>query len=304
MFCRIFSVGHILTDMRVMVDEFTGPDMFSQIKDLSYGAGGSAANVAIGVTRLGGACTLVGKIGLDNFGRMIIDELMKEKVGLDFIKTDFIARTGLTVVVINSRGEIMMYGDKGASETLKPEEIISISPKGCEYVHIASLRMDTSLTVADLSKRNGLFVTFDPGREHSSGGIERIKPILGYLDLLLLNSKEASMLTGYEEPDRAGNALRKAGAKGVIVKLGEKGVYFSGDVGDGTIPAFKVKSVDTTGAGDAFATGLLLALGGGQTFKEAVRYASAVAALKVTRLGSHTIPTLKEIDELLSSAGV
>jgi ribokinase len=287
--------------MRVKVADFTGPDLFSQIDELSYGAGGSAANVAIGVTRLGGTCTLVGKIGLDNFGRMIVDELVKEKVSLDYIKTDLLLKTGLTIVIINSTGEILMYGDKGASEALQPEDVAYIRPKGCEYVHIASLRMDTSLAAADLSKRSGLFVTFDPGRELATRGIDHIRPIFGLLDLLLLNIKEARLLTACDEPEKAGAALNRAGVKNVIVKLGGGGIHFSGELGKGTLPAFRVKAVDTTGAGDAFATGLLLSLGNGSELKEALRYASAVAALKVTRLGSHAIPTAKEVEELLAS---
>lgn len=294
-------MGHILTDMRVRVNDFTGPDLFSQINELSYGAGGSAANVAIGVTKLGGTCTLVGKIGLDDFGRMIVDELVKERVSLDNIKTDLLLKTGLTIVIINSTGEIIMYGDKGASEALQPEDVAYIRPKGCEYVHIASLRMDTSLAAADLSKRNGLFVTFDPGRELATKGIEHIRPIFNHLDLLMLNIKEARLLTACDEPNRAGATLNRAGVKNVIVKLGGGGIYFSGELGEGTLPAFKVKALDTTGAGDAFATGLLLSMGRGSDLKEALRYASAVAALKVTRLGSHAIPTVKEVEELLAS---
>ena len=300
MACRILSVGHILTDMRVRVNEFIESDLFSTINELSYGAGGSAANVAIGVTRLGGLCTLVGKIGLDNFGRMIVDELVKEKVGLEYVKTDLVSRTGLTIVIINGRGEITMYGYKGASETLEPNDVSYIKPEGCEYVHIASLRMDTSLAAAELSKKNDLLVTFDPGRELASMGIDHIRPIFPYLDLILLNMKEARLLTGYDEPVMACSALLKAGIKGVIVKLGERGIHFCGEMGEGTLPAFKVKAVDTTGAGDAFATGLLLSLGKG-SFKDAVRYAGAVAALKVAQLGSHAISTQKEVEELLST---
>lgn len=300
MACRIFSVGHVLIDMRVRVDEFSGSDLLSPIREISYGVGGSAANVAIGITRLGGSCTLVGKIGIDNFGRMVVDELMKENVSLDHVKADLVEKTGLTIVIINKKGDIAMYGDKGASDSLKPEDIAGIKPMGCEYVHIASLRMDTSIAAANLSKKSGLFVAFDPGRELATKGIEHIMPIFNYLDLLLMNSKEAKALTGYDEPEKACGLLRKAGVKSVIVKLGERGAYYANQEGEGTVKAFNVKAIDTTGAGDAFVTGLLHSLGGGNNFKEAVRYASAVAAIKVTRLGSHIIPNGNEVEEFLS----
>ena len=300
--CGIFSVGHILVDMRVKVNELIGSDQFNEIQEVSYGIGGSAANVAIGFTRLGGACTLVGKIGIDDFGRMTLDELMKEKISIDHVKTDLRERTGFTIVIIDKKGEISMYGSKGASESLEPEDVTDIKVRGCKYVHIASLRMDTAIATADLSKRNGLFVTFDPGRELVSRGIQYILPIFRYMDLLLLNRKEASALTGSETPEKATSSLKKSGAKNVIVKLGGRGVYFLTDESEGIIPAYKIDAIDTTGAGDAFVTGLLMSLGKGYNLKESITYANAVAAMKATKLGSHTIPTQKEVDEFLSSA--
>lgn len=304
MVCKLLSIGHILIDTRVRVSDFGCEERENKILDLNYGVGGSAANVAIGFTRLGGRCTLVGKIGMDSFGRMAVDELMKENIGLDHVKVDMIEKTGFSIVLINSRGEISLFGSKGAAENLEPADIISIKPGGCEYAHIASLRMDTSIAAAELAKRDGLFVTFDPGRELSTRGIQFLIPIFPHLDLLLLNSKEALALTGIEDPEQSAAALRKAGAKNVIVKLGGRGVYFLTDKDEGIAPAYKVEAIDTTGAGDAFATGLLISLGEGFDFKEAIRYASAVAAIKVTRLGSHSIPAKKEVEEFLSSVKV
>lgn len=301
MACKIFSVGHILVDMRVRVNEFVGSDQFSEIRELTYGVGGSAANVAIGATRLGGSCTLLGKIGIDEFGRMAIDELMKEKISLDYVRTDLLEKTGFTIVMINRNGNVTMYGSKGASERLTPDEISTIRLNSCEYVHIASIRMDTSIAAADLSKKNGLFVAFDPGRELINQGIQQILPIFPYIDLLILNQKEAFALTGYDNPETAAVTLRKAGARIVIVKLGERGVYFLSDDAQGNVPPYTVEAVDTTGAGDAFITGLLISLGEKYTLRESILYANAVAAIKVTRLGSHTIPNKKEVEDFLSS---
>lgn len=298
--CHLFSVGHILTDMRVRIDEGKGTDGFSQIADLSYGVGGSAANVAIGMTRLGGSCTLVGKVGLDTSGRMLVDELLREKVSVGHVEADLVKRTGLTIIIIRKGGEISMYGDKGAAEELKPEDVLEIRPKGCDSLHIASLRMDTSLAAAEMSSRMGLFVSFDPGREMASRGIDHIRPIFPHLDLLLLNLKEAAALTSEGAPAVAASALRRAGANNVIVKMGRKGAFYSGAEGEFLVPAMEVEAIDSTGAGDAFATGLLFALGRGEKFGEALGFASAVAALKVTRLGSHEIPTVGEVEDFVS----
>jgi len=298
--CHLFSVGHILTDMRVRVDEKVGTDGFSQISELSYGVGGSAANVAIGMTRLGGSCTLVGKVGLDTSGRMVVDELLREKVPVGHVKADLVKRTGLTIIILRRSGEISMYGDKGAAEELRPEDVLGIKPEGCDSLHIASLRLDTSIAAAEMSRRMGLYVTFDPGRELASRGIEQIRPIFPQLDLLLLNLREATALTAVDGPEGAAAALQRAGASNVIVKMGGRGAFFKGVEGEFFIPALEVKAVDSTGAGDAFATGLLFALGSGDGYREALEFASAVAAMKVMRLGSHEIPSLGEVKEFMS----
>ena len=82
--------------------------------------------------------------------------------------------------------------------------------------------------------------------------------------------------------------------------MGGEGVYLLSEDGTGTIPAYNVNAIDTTGAGDAFVTGLLTSLGQGSNLREAINFANAVAAIKVTKLGSHTIPTQKEVDEFLT----
>ena len=295
--CHLFSVGHILSDMRVRVNEQTGIDSFSQISDLSYGVGGSAANVAIGMTRLGGLCTLVGKVGLDTTGRMVVDDLLREKVPVGHVEADLVKRTGLTIIIIRKGGEISMYGDKGAAEELRPEDVLGIQPKGCDSLHVASLRMDTSLAAAEICGKAGLFVSFDPGREMAAMGIENVRPIFPHLSLLLLNLREAAALTSVDTPEGAASALRRAGVPNVIVKMGRRGAFFSGVVGEFHVPAREVKAVDSTGAGDAFATGLLFSLGKGEGYREALDFASAVAALKVVKLGSHEMPTLAEAEE-------
>jgi ribokinase len=286
--------------MRVKVDENVGTDGFSQISELNYGVGGSAANVAIGITRLGGSCTLVGKVGLDTSGRMVVDELLRERVPVEHVKADLVKRTGLTIIIIRGSGQISMYGNKGAAEELRPEDVLGIKPKGCDSLHIASLRMDTSIATAEMSRRMGLYVTFDPGRELASRGIEQVKPIFPHLDILLLNQREATALTAVDGAEGAAAALRRAGVSNVIVKMGGRGSLFKGAEGEFFVPALEVEAIDSTGAGDAFATGLLFALGNGDGYREALEFASAVAAMKVTRLGSHEIPTLEQVREFIS----
>ncbi|MCQ8892763.1 MAG: carbohydrate kinase family protein [Candidatus Methanosuratincola sp.] len=296
----ILAAGHILADIRVRVDEISSSDQFNEVKELSYGVGGSAANVSIGVRRLGGCCMLLGKIGMDEFGRMAVDELLRERVPLDEVKVDLVNRTGYTIIIINRHGEVFMFGRKEAAETLEPDDIANISMKDYQAVHIASLRVDTATRIASRAKEDGAMVTFDPGRLLINRGIGHIRPVLERVDLLLLNGKEAKALTGHDDPEMAAASLIRQGAKSVAVKLGAKGVFISDGRSGKLIPAFKVDAIDTTGAGDAFAAGMIMALSEGEGLTDAIRFANAVAALKVTRLGSHEAPSRKEVEEFLS----
>jgi|YelNatPaOPRAMG01_1025707.scaffolds.fasta_scaffold21918_2 ribokinase len=297
---KILAAGHILVDIKVRVRDFSEKDGLSPIREVRYGVGGSAANVAIGVKRLGGEEGLLGKVGMDAFGRMAIDELMKEGVSLEWVRIDPRSETGFTIVIINKDGDLAMYGAKGASEELTPEEVSSVKLDGYQFVHIASLRVDTSVAIARLARAAGATVTFDPGRELIKRGLKHLSPMLQLTDILLLNMREAGLLTGCDAPEKAAESLLKHVNRGIIIKLGGEGVYYKIDGEEGVVPAFRVKAVDTTGAGDAFASAFLIRMGEGADLRESIRFGNAVAAMKVTKLGSHEIPVRREVEAFLS----
>ncbi len=293
----VVAIGHGLVDIRFIVDKFPGPDEEASIIKQSRSVGGSAANVAIDVSRLGGRSAVILKVGLDDFGRMIINELMREKVDVSGVKV-CLGETGFTVVVIDKDGRIIMYGFKGAAEKLEPDEVDEKIIRRGRFLHIASLRLDTSIRAAGIAKEHGLTVSWDPGRRLSLRGIDYFSEFLKYVDIVLVNRIEAYNLTGIDEPLEAAKKITSYGPQIVVVKMGAKGILLYDKSSDKyfTLPAFPVKKViDTTGAGDAFAAGFLLGLSRGYTIRKAAIYGNAVAALKVSRLGSHNIPGHEEV---------
>jgi ribokinase len=291
----VITVGHALVDIRIMVKDFPGSDQESPVLQQSWGAGGSAVNVAIGVRRLGATSGIIAKIGFDNFGRIVVDELMREGVDMRGLRISW-RNTGFTIVGINSLGDIIMYGYKGVAEELEPgeidEELVSIA----RHMHIASLRIDTSLKAVEMAKRYGLTVSWDPGRVLSMKGLDALKDLLKKIDIVMLNEQEAYNMTGEKDYTKASEKIRSVGPKIVIVKLGKEGSYVSSEEFTGKIQAFTVdKIVDTTGAGDAFASGFIVSMLRGYNIRKAVIYANATAALKITRLGSHEIPSHDEV---------
>ncbi|WFO74995.1 carbohydrate kinase family protein [Desulfurococcaceae archaeon MEX13E-LK6-19] len=301
----VVTIGHALIDIRFIVEHFAKPDEESPILSQARGVGGSAANVAIDVSRLGGRAGIIVKLGLDSFGRMIVDELMREGVDVSGVRV-CIDETGFTIVIINGDGKIIMYGFKGASEKLEPYDVDERFIARAKYLHIASLRLDTSLRAAELAKKSDTRVSWDPGRVLARRGIDYFKKLLENTDIVLVNRLEAKHLTGLDDYREAARRIIEYGPSLVVVKKGAEGIYaYTSDGNEYELPAFHVdKVVDTTGAGDAFAAGLLLGLSRGYSLKKALVYGNAVAALKVTRLGSHNVPGHSEVVQYIWEHGL
>jgi len=297
---RVVTVGHVLMDLRFCVDEFATPDRESVIRRQSRGVGGSAANVAIGVRRLGGDSAVIGKIGFDGFGKAVLEDLARENVNVSNVRIEALeGRTGFTIVIIDAEGRIIMYGFKGVADMLLPREINPRAFEGADFVHIASIRLDTAVHAAKLAREQGARVSWDPGRVQAAMGLEKLKPIIGLSNIVFPNEKEARLMTGESDYKRAAEKLLEAGAEIVVVKLGGKGAYVATEKESFHVPPYLPgKVVDTTGAGDAFAAGMLMGLQKYDLYG-AARYAAVVAGIKVTRLGSHEIPTAEEIEQAI-----
>ncbi len=297
----VVTVGHVLMDLRFTVSHFAGPDEEAVIEDQSRGVGGSAANVAIGVRRLGGTSAVIAKVGLDGFGRTAVDHLMREGVDISGIRIG-IGPTGFTVVIIDKEGRIALYGFKGVAEDLRPDDVdVRVIERG-RYVHIASLRPDTSLKVAARARELGKYVSWDPGRVLCRKGLHALRSLIKLVDIVFVNAEECLTLTKASSIEKGASKIKSLGPEVVVVKMGAEGVYVLSEDLSERFEAFRVPKVkDATGAGDAFAAGLLTAMTRGWDLKEAVRYGLAVAAIKVTKLGSSAIPTHKEVMNLLKS---
>jgi ribokinase len=295
----VVALGHILLDLRFCVDVFAAPDRESAIKSQSHGVGGSAANVAIGVRRLGGMSTVIG-----NFGKSALEDLAREGVDISNVRIDALGgKTGFTLVIIDSSGQIIMYGDKGVADALTPEEVNAKVLRESEHLHIASLRIDTASAIARMAKELGVKISWDPGRRQACLGMEALRPVVRYADIILPNEAEARAMTGAETLEEASEVLLGEGAELVVIKRGSRGAYVASKNEIFEMPAYRPGAVvDTTGAGDAFAAGLIMGL---EKFelKEAVRFATIVAGLKVMGLGSHEIPPWSEVIEVFEKVG-
>jgi ribokinase len=295
----VVTVGHALVDIRIVVDRLPGPDEEAGIREEVRGAGGSAVNVSIDVSRLGGSSGVLAKIAFDSFGRIVFEELWKSKVDMRGLRINPGGSTGFSIVAISKDGDIAIYGSKGVAEELEPSEVDRDLLADAKTVHIASLRLDTSIEAARIAKSYGALVSWDPGRRLSQLGLENLKELLEYVDIVFLNKLEAKAMTR-REPREAAELILSHGPRWVVVKMGGEGAILFGENDSKLIPAFKPPRVlDETGAGDAFAAATLLQLSKEQDIVNALKYAACVASLKVSRLGSHNIPDYREVEEFL-----
>ncbi len=273
-------------DIRILVDEFATPDRESKIIGMSRGLGGSAANVAVGVVRLGGKARVVGKIGMDNFGRLAVEELLMKKVDISGVKIDLLGETGFSIVLINQHGEVIFYGRKGSTEKLRMEEINENMCENVDFFHIASLGKELAEEIAKIAKKHNITISYDPGRTVIKEGYSKLSKILRHIDILLVNEKEALSLTNTTSIEDALEFIKRKINCDTIIKLGSKGAYVIQGKEVTHIKPYRVKAIDTTGAGDAFAAGLIIRYSETKDLVEAAKYGNAVAALKSTEIRS------------------
>jgi ribokinase len=279
---RLVVVGDLMVDV---VAQASGP--LARGSDtparVSVRGGGSGANTAAWAARLDGRVALVCRVGDDERGSQAADDLHVAGVEVR-AEVDHERPTGTCVVLVEPGGERSMLPDSGANEagTELPADLLE--PGG--HLHVvgyALLRPGTRAAAVDALERAraaGMTASIDP----SSWAL--LSPgVLPAADLLLPNAREAAALTGEEDPERAARALAAGGGE-VVVKLGAQGALWTDGAAVVRVPAAPAAVVDTTGAGDAFAAGLLVARLAGAGPREALEAGCRLAARAVAQVGA------------------
>lgn len=293
----VVSIGAVNVDLIGRVNRFPVADEEVAVQELEILHGGSAANVAVGVSRLGHSSGFVGVIGTDNFGNMLNKKLRKEKVDTSYL-TEVEGSSGIVFGVINPDGERILYTSKGASSNFDRSFIPVEYIKKTRFLHLTGIigekAIDALEFASGIAYENNVRVIFDPGSILAEQGVDALKGILGNCRIMIPNRIEAEMLTGLKE-EKAGKKLLEYGPEVVIVTQGSKGsLLITRDLAK-NIPAIKTKAIDTTGAGDSFAAGLISSLLENKGLREATEFASLIASMSVTRMGARTTPYKAEV---------
>jgi ribokinase len=263
------------------------------------GFGGKGANQAVSAARLGADVAFVGRVGADEFGRAIRDQLAAEGIDVTHLLEDPDRPTGTAAILVDDAGENAIVGVPGANLGLTPEDLraaagllaasaIVLAP--CETM------IETISEAFRIAHAAGCTCVLNPAPAR-----ELPADLLSVLDVIVPNESELRALTGrptdtLDDVTAAAEALRSRGPRSVIVTLGPRGALMVGAHGRMPIPAVSVTAVDTSGAGDAFCGALAAYLAEGHSLEEAARRANVVAAKSVTRSGTQaSFPSRDEV---------
>jgi len=266
--------------------------------------GGKGANQAVAAARLGAQVSMVGRIGHDAFGGALPENLVADGIDHTFVVQDEEAATGVALIVVDDDGENSIVVSSGANMHLSPADVESaeaVIAAADLLILQLEVPLESVIRSAELARAHGVQVVLNPAPARSLPA-----RLLSMVDVLVPNESEAALLAGQpvdtqDEALKAAEALLVSGAGTVILTLGERGALPAGAGRREIYPAFDVKPVDTTAAGDAFVAGLAVALAEGKGLDEAVRWANGAGALATTQLGAQpSLPPRGSLEQLLA----
>ncbi len=300
---RILVVGSSNTDLMVRVPRIPAPGETVLGSEFGSAAGGKGANQAVSAARAGAQVTLVARLGEDTFGQMALEGFRKDGLILDYVVIDRQQPSGVALILVGPEGQTTIAVAPGANSRLSAADV-QRAGKAFETAQVVVVQLEIPLTAVqravELAALHRVLLILNPAPAQPLPG-----ELLHHVSVLTPNAREASALTGIEVKDpgsaaQAAARLRRRGVSTVIITLGEQGVYVEAPRVHAHVPAFPVRAVDTTAAGDVFNGVLAVALAEGKPLLEAVRFANAAAAISVTRLGAQpSAPTRAEIEQFL-----
>ncbi len=295
-------IGSLNLDYSIGLQQMPRPGQTVSADTLTLTPGGKGANQAYALGKLGCGTAMIGAVGEDDAGKLLLENL--QRVGVD---VSGIARreqpTGQAFITVDSSGENSIIILSGANGTLSPGDIdrhrALIEAADCVVLQL-EVPVETVLYGAELAHRLGKTVVLDPAPAVPDLPDE----LIGLADFIKPNETELAILTGMpagtvEECEAAAHTLRQKGAGTVLVSLGSRGVLAVGEGKPVLVPARKVRAVDSTAAGDCFTAAFVCAYAG--SIEEALQYANTAAAIAVSRPSAQaSIPSAAEVQAFLT----
>lgn len=292
-------LGAAALDIVLRVERFAQADELVFPLSVRRMPGGSAANVACALGQLDVGTAFAGELGGDDAGRTLLEAFRKARVATDYVQLVQDAASGGAVVVVNDAGERLMYSLLGNVLVRFPDAIPSAAFEGLNALYVAEALEEVASSCVRRARTAGAEVYFAPGGMFCAQGYDGLPGFLDQADALFLSRTELDMLGGNDSGRHMISRLLERVAC-VYLTLGKEGcAYYARGERPLLQPALPVTAVDTTGAGDAFAAGVIAARLSGYSPARTLAFASAAAAIKVQQPGARASFTRQKVHELM-----
>ncbi|MEO0514168.1 MAG: ribokinase [Planctomycetota bacterium] len=277
--------------------------------EFSQAFGGKGANQAVAAARAGGEVALIASLGSDATAETYLAQLQADGINTTHVNRETDVAGGAALIMFDHHGENYLTVAPGANLRVTPERVLAAQDmiQTSDWVVLQQeIPVATNRAVLEIASKHDtpVMLNYAPANDLS------LRPDAA-VHALIVNETEAGLLGGVniDPADReacqqlAARLRQDGGHRLVVMTLGKAGVVFADADGFDAVPAFAAEAIDTTAAGDTFCGALAVALGEGQSLADAVRFASAAAAVSVTRIGAQpSIPTREEIETRLKTA--
>jgi ribokinase len=303
----ILLLGDINVDVLMDVPAYPPPGGEAVTERLITRLGGSAANTAVVLSRLGLEARMLGRVGRDPWGQMALAALAEAGVGLELVQRDEAVATGLMFTAVTPDGERTMFGQRGANPHTDPSAISLDALSGADLLYLSGYALleapqrEAAARAVELARQQGLPIVLDTAYMPALVAPQELRPYLSSLDACILGLPEARALLGEAEPHAAASVLLRMGVRLAAVKLGAQGCLLADAASTHRIPAFPVDVLDTTGAGDAFTAGLIFGRMRGLSLPATGTLANALGGLAAAVHGAGAaLPGKAEVTRFLN----
>jgi len=309
---NVLVAGSLNTDLVVRTPRFPQPGETISGEDLQIIPGGKGANQAVAAARLGANVSMLGRVGNDNFGDYLLDNLKSNNVDSQFVQRDD-SSTGTAIIAVDANGQNSIVLSAGANGKVSVADVEHASSLDFNLL-LLQLEIPTPIVLrsAQLAKEKNAIIILNPAPAK-----ELADELIALADYIIPNETELGLLTGMDVIDlpsaeKAARALLDRGAKNVIVTLGSKGALIINKEFSKQVNTYRVNVVDTTAAGDAFIGGFASKilesdslLSGmreqAPSLQKAVQYGCACGALATTKFGAQpSLPTKEEVEKFIA----
>lgn len=297
----VIVVGSLNMDLVVRAPKIPRPGETVLGSDFKQVPGGKGANQADAAAKLGAETAMLGAVGKDSMGNQLIRSLEKDGVNVDKVLVKDSLPTGVAAIVVEDSGNNAITVAPGANSGFTPDDLSDMDDV-FKRAKVMLVQLETPIetvrTALRMARKNNVTTILNP-----APAIELDDEIFSLVDIMTPNETELELLSGMdtsniERVEAAGKHLIQKGVSRLIVTLGSQGSIHIGNNSIKLYPAYNVKAVDTTAAGDSYNAALAVSISKGESLEDAIKFATKVGAMTVTKHGAQTsLPLVEEVEE-------